>query len=365
MDREGEPTVDVGMDKDLESNDVNNQLKRRKAMKRFKQMVEGNDGDVAYSDKPSAFGQLDQPAVSQPVPKVKQRIKNVEAKPVSEDHDDESGMAKNQLDTVIRGAKELKSKIKDKKDLPAWVQSKITKGEDQIDTVADYMKSEEKRGLWANIHAKRERIKAGSGERMRTPGSKGAPTSAGFRSAQEEVDLEEKIKPEYRAGLSDSTAKAREAHWKKMAKYSDKDPRAYQPAPGDATAKTKPSKHTIAYHDKFGESIEIDEASETGLAAKAKKSGVSLSTLKTVYRRGVAAWNSGQRPGTTPQQWGMARVNSYITKGKGTYHGADKDLHEEELIVERGADSKGYFRSTESGAGLTKKGVAHFRAQNP
>ena len=33
-----------------------------------------------------------------------------------------------------------------------------------------------KRGLYANIHAKRRRIKAGSGERMRKPGSKGAPT---------------------------------------------------------------------------------------------------------------------------------------------------------------------------------------------
>jgi hypothetical protein len=28
----------------------------------------------------------------------------------------------------------------------------------------------------------------------------------------------------------------------------------------------------------------------------------------------------------------MARVNSYITKGKGTYHGADKDLREEEIV---------------------------------
>ena len=73
----------------------------------------------------------------------------------------------------------------------------------------------------------------------------------------------------------------------------------------------------------------LDE--QAGLAAKAKKSGISLSTLRKVYRRGVAAWNSGHRPGTTPQQWGMARVNSYITKGK-TYHTADKDLREETKI---------------------------------
>jgi hypothetical protein len=40
------------------------------------------------------------------------------------------------------------------------------------------------RGLYANIHAKRERIKAGSGERMRSPGSKGAPTASAFRKSK-------------------------------------------------------------------------------------------------------------------------------------------------------------------------------------
>ena len=72
----------------------------------------------------------------------------------------------------------------------------------------------------------------------------------------------------------------------------------------------------------------ICETADAGLAAKASKSGISIGTLRKVYRRGVAAWNSGHRPGTTPQQWGMARVNSYIGKGSGTYGGADKDLHE-------------------------------------
>ena len=41
----------------------------------------------------------------------------------------------------------------------------------------------EKTGLWSNIHAKRKRIKAGSGERMRKPGSKGAPSAADIKEA--------------------------------------------------------------------------------------------------------------------------------------------------------------------------------------
>ena len=40
-----------------------------------------------------------------------------------------------------------------------------------------------KPGLYANIAAKRERIAAGSGERMRKPGAKGAPTAAAFRAS--------------------------------------------------------------------------------------------------------------------------------------------------------------------------------------
>ena len=40
-----------------------------------------------------------------------------------------------------------------------------------------------KNGLYANIHAKRERIKAGSGEKMRKPGTKGAPSAAAFKAA--------------------------------------------------------------------------------------------------------------------------------------------------------------------------------------
>ena len=88
----------------------------------------------------------------------------------------------------------------------------------------------------------------------------------------------------------------------------------------------------------------IEESADSALRKKAEKSGVSLSILKTVYKRGVAAWNSGHRPGTTPQQWGMARVNSYITKGKGTYHGADKDLREDSSIEESESWEAGYKR---------------------
>ena len=68
------------------------------------------------------------------------------------------------------------------------------------------------------------------------------------------------------------------------------------------------------------------EESNAALQKKADKSGMPLGILKKVYDRGVAAWRTGHRPGTNTQQWGLARVNSFVTKSKGTWGGADKDL---------------------------------------
>ena len=70
---------------------------------------------------------------------------------------------------------------------------------------------------------------------------------------------------------------------------------------------------------------ELEEKKIAGLVKKAEKSGISYGILKQVYNRGMAAWKTGHRPGTTPQQWAFARVNSFITGGK-TRKTADADL---------------------------------------
>ena len=74
------------------------------------------------------------------------------------------------------------------------------------------------------------------------------------------------------------------------------------------------------------ESYTLNEKKIKGLVNKAEKSGMPYGILKKVYDRGMAAWRTGHRPGTTPQQWAFARVNSFVTKSKGTWGGADKDL---------------------------------------
>jgi cysteine sulfinate desulfinase/cysteine desulfurase-like protein len=49
-----------------------------------------------------------------------------------------------------------------------------------------------KMGLYANIAAKKDRIKAGSGEKMRKPGTKGAPTAAAFKAAAKTAKVKKK-----------------------------------------------------------------------------------------------------------------------------------------------------------------------------
>ena len=136
-------------------------------------------------------------------------------------------------------------------------------------------------------------------------------------------------------GLSKSTADKRQAQFNKQTKMDDDNPAAYKPAPGDKTAKTKPSKHTKKFKAMYGEMadhltfedfmVEKGKA-DAALKKKADKSGMPLGILRQVFNRGVAAWRTGHRPGTNPTQWGLARVNSFVTKSSGTWGKADKDL---------------------------------------
>ena len=143
--------------------------------------------------------------------------------------------------------------------------------------------------------------------------------------------------------MSKSTKQKRAAHFAK---------KKAGPAPGDSNADTKPSKYTKKFKDMFGEEdpcwdthrqqgmkkkngkmvpncvpkeeVQLDEKIK-GLVDKSDKSGISYGILKKVYDRGMAAWKTGHRPGTTPQQWAFARVNSFLTGGK-TRTTADADL---------------------------------------
>jgi hypothetical protein len=55
---------------------------------------------------------------------------------------------------------------------------------------------------------------------------------------------------------------------------------------------------------------------EKALKKKQEDTGVDIKILRAVMRKGMAAWKAGHRPGATQEQWGYARVNSFLTGGK-------------------------------------------------
>lgn len=61
----------------------------------------------------------------------------------------------------------------------------------------------------------------------------------------------------------------------------------------------------------------VSDRAKKALQKKAKEADAPYGALKQIYEKGIgAAVTSGRRPGVSPQQWAMARVNSVLTGGK-------------------------------------------------
>ena len=61
----------------------------------------------------------------------------------------------------------------------------------------------------------------------------------------------------------------------------------------------------------------VSDRAKKALQKKAKEADAPYGALKQIYEKGMgAAVTSGRRPGVSPQQWAMARVNSVLTGGK-------------------------------------------------
>lgn len=94
-------------------------------------------------------------------------------------------------------------------------------------------------------------------------------------------------------------------------------PEAYNGFTTDIGIKTKSSRYTNQWNSKFKHAKSLQQ--------KSLATGVPLKYIKQSYNRGMAAWRTGHRPGATQQQWGYARVHSFLLCGK-TYHSTDADI---------------------------------------
>lgn len=128
------------------------------------------------------------------------------------------------------------------------------------------------------------------------------------------------VPKKYLTGLSPAEKRQRILRIKRGHSTSTKDPRAYAKFKTDANKKTRRSPYTTAFYKMY--------PGATSLSAKAKATGVPLKILKKVYDKGLAAWRTGHRPGATQEQWGYARVHSFLMKGC-TYYSPDHTLADE------------------------------------
>lgn len=154
----------------------------------------------------------------------------------------------------------------------------------------------------------------------------------------------------YMRGLTDKEEEEKKEKMKKQAEMDDDDPNAYKELPGDKEARekgeVKTSKHVKRYHQLYGDDEKNeallneekaegdrgpidDEKVEKALKKKSEETGVPIEFIRIVMRRGMAAWRTGHRPGAGIHQWGYARVNSFLTKGDGTWGDADSDVAKE------------------------------------
>lgn len=121
----------------------------------------------------------------------------------------------------------------------------------------------------------------------------------------------------YFSGLTRKKRDERKREIIKFGSKSWKNPQAYVGFKTDIGVKTRKSGYTANWKRKFPEAKSLED--------KSRVSGVPLKYIKECYNRGMAAWRTGHRPGATQQQWGYARVHSFLLCGK-THFSTDSDL---------------------------------------
>ena len=121
----------------------------------------------------------------------------------------------------------------------------------------------------------------------------------------------------YYRGLTRKKQRERKKEIAKFGALGTDDPKAYVGFKTDRGVKTRKSSYTKSWNRRFPQAKSLE--------ARSAATGVPLRFIKESYNRGMAAWRTGHRPGATQQQWGYARVSSFLLCGK-TYQTTDSDL---------------------------------------
>lgn len=150
----------------------------------------------------------------------------------------------------------------------------------------------------------------------------------------------------YLEGLTPKEKEKRIKRIKEGTKSDPKDPRSYRKFKTDyrkgKRIQTKPSQYTRQWKQYF--------PNANSLTQKSDLTGIPLGIIRKVYNKGLAAWRTGHRPGANPQQWGYARVHSFLVKGK-TFYTSDNKLAKEAM---KNSKAKKWFESIDGVCNLKK-----------
>jgi hypothetical protein len=147
-------------------------------------------------------------------------------------------------------------------------------------------------------------------------------------------DKETGLPKKYVSGLSDAEKKKRKNEFEEKANKTG-DARYEMPETSKGKV-TKESEYTKKFREQFGTPEDLENPSNDPLKnivelvhnkLKLDKRKIK-NAVEKLKDRGAEAWVTGHRPGANQQQWYLARIYSFFTKGK-TYQTADKDIAKE------------------------------------
>ena len=332
-----------------EDTDQERLAKLRTRQMELQMKVRNMDQGDPKTKTPMAIAKNDIENIQMRMDQIKDRARR---KSMNEEGDHEISMARGELEAISDKALELSSALEGMSDegnpLEAWVQSKITKAKDYINSVSDYLmynpdikmneeiKSDDdyqaKKKALQDIQNDPKQAAVVGTEKLRARKDKLEKDYADFKS-KDKIAASKEFEKDL-AAEADLT----KGQIKKVHKMADELPKKdfkdrYGKEKGDSV-RYATATNIVKKKEGIKEMQQIDEKIE-GLKNKSEKSGIPYGILKQVYNRGMAAWKGGHRPGTTPQQWAMARVNAFITKGK-AYYTADADLAKKARAAKKG-----------------------------
>ena len=227
-------------------------------------------------------------------------------------------------------------------------------------TVNASKKTVKEAGLWDNIHAKRKRIKNGSGEKMKKPGSKGAPTDQDFKDASESVELDE-MSPADKKRISQMYDKKGNLTplGKKVMDHGKK------AADAKVADKARRKEYNAYQKSKRNEEAELEEAPKmTGDSIKIQRAkdaehNAAMGRTKTGRKKPVRTMTSTQRSLASMREDLNEERQSYYSSKKHAYKPKNNSYDPDKVVTQAHLQHAHDFHDHETDKGYDRYHTTH------